>query len=79
MHPNEISTKPILFSRKCNFRAPRHSTPRRQVLGVKSDIDAAIGVVMSVLFCTAEEAREALIQSNMDPDAALLYIVKDWD
>jgi len=45
----------------------------------EGDIDAAIAKIMSVLVCTAEEAREALIQSNMDPDAALLYIVKDWD
>ena len=45
----------------------------------EGDIDAAIAKIMSVLVCTAEEAREALIQSNMDHDAALGYVVKEWD
>jgi len=43
------------------------------------DMDAAIALIMSLIYCSADDAREALIQSNMDHDAALGYVVKEWD
>ena len=43
------------------------------------DMGAAIARVMSVIYCSVDDACEALIHSNMDHDAALGYVMKEGD
>jgi len=43
------------------------------------DMDAVIARIMSVIYCSVDDAREALMLSNMDHETALGYVVKEWD